>query len=896
MHEMTSPENRFRIPGGSLDLDFDDDHTNGTAQVGQTSISSLPELPPQIQSILYLAPTDLSRVLSWIPHPLAVRTAEYVLVLNISGNAFRNLDLSALTVLADHDPAMAEELVRIQGGILPSPPPPAAPSHNCTLQTDDGALLPSGDDRASFPSDPSPTSHSTLSGSIKPCPCDLPSNRPLTPPSSSTSPRPVPPAPQTSTAPPSNEEEAAETIHRRSDLQSSPNEAPPLPEATPSEMQTLGRSSAPSPSSLHAASAHSLSPCTTIPPSNTSADASSSEAQKSVLTDGGSPEDSTSPKDCTDATTDCNALDVDGDRAKDVSGSGCATAVTSEAFTPLDSLAKSPEATDALADSAEGSILSVQARGDNSETQALPRGQNGTTRDPAGGGDVPHGRPTAPIHASKNKDVSPPSSERSFADSCTRNSDSAPVSTEVSLNPSTVSLAWTTSPQPNPDTPASCASTSCSVLRTPPASSTSPPNHMNNTSFLDLDLLQFSPFSVRAQLSHDAQMSSAELFKENAAACLVGTDFLMADGPCEEQFEHASDESSESVQQQDPNLGSVAHGFTPTPFSSTAEFHGAAAALGDQGTSLSLDNDSYLGDGTPASNDEGSFATEFGLNQPTGSRPDSYFCPQLGKNVEDRSGACDDDILAPVASPNLSSVIRPHGGSSIDCHANAPKNPHADAAEPYIVDGNNKDSNTKVAGETHRPPNGRELRSQLLPLSIPISPTSLEEELSQLSPLFSPIARNIRRTSSENIESPAFEQLFSERSFSAFRTPAKRPVKLKRRGRMQTVAHESRGIDTSDSGFTSRETKVFVDASVQTDTNVEEENLQRRVKALERELRSLRAAVRRSDERGRESKPRSFWKKVATTDRVVPLPEPMRFGLLNFSSFGQESFSTNTGS
>ncbi|KAJ7788235.1 hypothetical protein B0H14DRAFT_264905 [Mycena olivaceomarginata] len=50
--------------------------------------------------------------------PWLLRTAEYVRALNLSGNAFRNLDLAALNVLSNHDSAMAEQLLRIQA-VLP---------------------------------------------------------------------------------------------------------------------------------------------------------------------------------------------------------------------------------------------------------------------------------------------------------------------------------------------------------------------------------------------------------------------------------------------------------------------------------------------------------------------------------------------------------------------------------------------------------------------------------------------------------------------------------------------------------------------------------------------------------------------------------------------------------
>ncbi|KAJ7802475.1 hypothetical protein B0H14DRAFT_1659927 [Mycena olivaceomarginata] len=112
---MSSPVDRFRIPGGSLDLDSDDEREGVPAQANLVPSPG----PPQIRSqIAHLTPDGLSNVLSRISHPLASRTAEYVRALNLSGNAFRNLDLAALNVLSNHDSAMAEQLLRIQA-VLP---------------------------------------------------------------------------------------------------------------------------------------------------------------------------------------------------------------------------------------------------------------------------------------------------------------------------------------------------------------------------------------------------------------------------------------------------------------------------------------------------------------------------------------------------------------------------------------------------------------------------------------------------------------------------------------------------------------------------------------------------------------------------------------------------------
>ncbi|KAF7335472.1 hypothetical protein MVEN_02200600 [Mycena venus] len=139
---MSSPVDRFRIPGGSLDLDFDeqkeDDTTQGQNPAPASNVSmnlripvnlplSLEHPPPTIQPIAHLTPADLSNVLCRISHPLASRTAEYVRALNLSGNAFRNLDLSALNVLSNHDPNMADQLLRIRDGFLPCALPPEDP-------------------------------------------------------------------------------------------------------------------------------------------------------------------------------------------------------------------------------------------------------------------------------------------------------------------------------------------------------------------------------------------------------------------------------------------------------------------------------------------------------------------------------------------------------------------------------------------------------------------------------------------------------------------------------------------------------------------------------------------------------------------------------------------------
>ncbi|KAJ7051971.1 hypothetical protein C8F01DRAFT_1090934, partial [Mycena amicta] len=127
---MLSPQRhgRFRIPGGSLDLDSESDGVSDSSQAVLSPISSTMETPVEVQSIAHLDSKDLARFISWISHPLAPRTAEFTQALNISGNALRTLDYSALSVyvfvpvLAAHDSAMAQELARIQLGLLPREP------------------------------------------------------------------------------------------------------------------------------------------------------------------------------------------------------------------------------------------------------------------------------------------------------------------------------------------------------------------------------------------------------------------------------------------------------------------------------------------------------------------------------------------------------------------------------------------------------------------------------------------------------------------------------------------------------------------------------------------------------------------------------------------------------
>ncbi|KAJ6492487.1 hypothetical protein C8R47DRAFT_1120853 [Mycena vitilis] len=449
-------------------------------------------------------------------------------------------------------------------------------------------------------------------------------------------------------------------------------------------------------------------------------------------------------------------------------------------------------------------------------------------------------------------------------------------------------------------TATSGSGTSISTLETPAAATEL--DRVDDPSFLEFDLLHFSPFSFGAQVTHEDSDPSTELYK--------GGPFLFGDAPhfadglsCEEksdfEIDLANGDSSKGVPS--PNLVSLAHVHTSTPPTSTTEIHDATVSRGDEGISLPLPQNrrpaSYMDEAPKKVHDQ---ANQHGVDADPTLRPpleedvDSLPCPV--QDVESHR-ACDDESLARdsnSASPGRTDAppaplvgqrLNPNAGSSA-------------VDDVQIIGGSSEPSKSMEPRATHgarasRLPEGCELRPPLLGLAIPVSPTSLEEELSQLSPLFLPVSSDNWRSASESTECSTFERLFSERSFSVPRTVVKpTPVKLRRGHRPHRVARHSRGTDTSDLE-PSPASNVLVDTAVQTEEDVEAEHLRRRVKMLERELRSLRA-LRRTEDRPRESKPKSFWKKVATTDRIVPPPQPLSLGLLkdvsrNLSTLGQTS-------
>ncbi|KAJ7735616.1 hypothetical protein DFH07DRAFT_779909 [Mycena maculata] len=1056
---MSPLEDRFRIPGGSLDLDLDDDHENATEQVAQSSSPKPPIFisgPPQ--QIAHLNPAELSRILSYIPHRLAPMTADYVLALNLSGTALRNLDISALNVLANHDTEMAGQLVRIQEGVLPCVLPLAGPSPNHSYKKDSDILSTAGNDlpdsgppaaahstsSAAAPlspdvhpgrSSPSRSPHSetgkpppspsreekagddtdesilpltdaksraedaeegTTSGTHQnmedssstaaslPLPSDSDINRRggaatmasaadaesspshytsaaseetriLTPPVTSAEEQAAAPAEEITTGlihgRPSNPQLAVseEPLTRARESSLAPS-APPTPPVTDTS-ETVRIAERRSPATRRSSPASS-SPYTNPPPDNvdlaSTADGTFSEAQ-------------TSPADHCHATADSKALTApaqDGvdpaqNRSKPArtcpeepgetgvhgdSGAPHAEVVDAHggsahdspdgskpaAHAPPDRTAPSLQA--ALGDGGRGDVLLVDA--ENASTEALPsdggkaaaHAQPNSTAPPEEGGLgsvllVDTGSASACEHDndaltlghsdgpgcgaqgtmnsastgdSASQSTSNEGSPNSEAGERTRTTLTAPTSSSTTFTTSFASSGTDT------DTLASRLTPASTILETPSAPSVSRRQNADDSSFLDFDLLQFSPISFDAHLVHDSQISlSGELFKGG-----IGTDapdaLLMADSACEGQLESDIEPTTKpNVQSSCPNLASIAQecsdGFNTATYTTTSP--DTTANLGGEWV-LHKNSHDGNGDGTPA---------KYGHNQPNhpAGRHDSRFrgsetdedvgnrgknttCTGLVSPAHSRGFTHIDHMPSDTKRP-LSPTFASANGLMAPSRHDVSTSNSSDFRTPLPVEEHSPNRDPNFVGEKYVPQ--PELRPPLLGLSIPISPTSLEDELSELSPLFSPIASNDRSAPNDSASS----QVFPERFFPVPRASLKTPVKSKRGARMP-VARHSRGTETK---------RNLADASAQTDEDVEVESLCRRVKALERELRTLRAVARRSEERVQESKPRSFWEKVASTDRVVPPREPVKFGLLkdiswNFSSVGQDNCGTAT--
>ncbi|KAJ6489075.1 hypothetical protein C8R45DRAFT_993575 [Mycena sanguinolenta] len=865
---MSPPLNRFHIPGGSLDLDFDEDHEGARVSV----TLSLP-VPP-IQPIIHLSPEDLSSVLCRVSHPLASRTAEYVQALNLSGNAFRNLDLAALNVLANHDPAMADQLMRIQAGVLP------------------GSLL-------------LEASTQERNGSENNEPFSLNCNPPLPTPS---------PPPSTSIAPETpassswKEPASDSTIKNHSaghDAAANPDVASDADDK-PTDLIAFEGDAVAAPSTAGDRPCNSdLGLCTTAVLSyeETTADPPAQRSEREASSCGSgfhfilSDHDLSGPNRLAVQTTSAQQTSGEGDSQVDASGNSVHIAETETAVASVlasDDISKSSQGRGSSdgPTSASEAVIAVDA-----ELMEADRGAS-----PTDGGfsksDIPsfgtsgaisrvEGPPdpgdssvlTSPTHVSLDKNAS-------------RNS--ADVTSDHNKRAFIPNIVIPVLLSRDIFTPAS--GSSGSVLETPPATTTSDPVDES----LELDLLDFSPFCFSAQFGHDAQMPLTELFKGSAYSISTsGTDLT-----CEERSGSRIDCTSNKSCGTPfyPTQIVLAHTTSPTPLSLAAESQNATSFLRDEDTidiSHRYENSEHENeDEGPAFHMEAVAADGDGHTDGHTHVDAHHVEGQAEKaidslrDIEEGSGTCDVKDLPGQNSSSSSACPASHvDGALGPASKTGPQNSlPSPRSETQFPTGAAESEDLRAESIVENSPSTKsvrssQLRAQLRPprlgLAIPISGISLQEELFQLSPLFSP--------SSETSECSKFGRLFSDSSVP--RTQERLPIKLKRSShppRGPRVARRSRGTDTSD--LTSPPTeRILIDASIQTDEDREVENLRRRVKALERDLRSFRATIRRSEERVHESKPKSFWKKVASTDRVVPSPEPVNFSLLklrNRSSSG----------
>ncbi|KAF8156279.1 hypothetical protein K438DRAFT_1986866 [Mycena galopus ATCC 62051] len=659
---MTSPADRFPIPGGNLELvdSYDDEHEDNMAQV-----HPLPSPPPISSQIMHLTPVDLSSVLCRISHPLASRTAEYVRALNLSGNAFRNLDLSALNVLSNHDPAMVNQLLRIQSGVLPCSLP---------LEEHDGAGNESLSLNASGPSnvDPSKTSfsaessasdgfspHSTSTSSstsinISPAISESPGPRSLNIQSSGVD----DPQSQRSLADPSiahsNDEVAGLVVPLGHATRSVPGAdldgcCQSLFASCATVTTTSGSEPSMNPQRSEAKMSTASSGTDTLQPLPDQPSTVSNEMAVQVRSlDGSTPSHlspSIQPKSPqvdgsaeSELETHCNTVDsgAHGTFSQAEASSDVSAGVSGETGTLNSGQGTSPSVT---ADSgfSESDISSLDQSGAMSKTQGPPYLSYSA-------------RPTSPIHVYNAPDKS--------------SADSDPNERGLFSGP-------TSAPLSQQDIVTSASSTSAAE-----------PDRGGDPSFLEFDLLHFSPFSLPAQLVHvhDTQMPSSELGKVGACPLSGGTANLMT---CEEesQFRIGSASATSSKIALCPKEIVPIHGFTSNPFHSTAESQSTPADLRDVGAhpphykNINHGN----GDGSPAFY-MGEAASECRHDHANQVGSDVYStCSQAETavdslrhyGIEEGSGTCDDNGLGHVSlagsSPSDSSSARPCGSESLIC-------------------------------------------------------------------------------------------------------------------------------------------------------------------------------------------------------------------------------------
>ncbi|KAJ7190748.1 hypothetical protein GGX14DRAFT_482500 [Mycena pura] len=980
---MSLLEDRFRIPGGSLDLDSDSDGRADT-------FTSPTDHPVQWQSIGHLSPTDLSRVFSWIPHPLAPKTAEYAKALNLSGTALRNLDRSSLHVLANHDPALAKELSRIQQGSFPRPPTlvdgpgvsstPEGSASPATLGSDSGSSAATHPTPPSSgnPLDPGPT-HSSAPPSPDPLSAndvavDASASSPPTAPGTDAEPAAPPSFPEPEAGSDDSATRAASASYTTADQELSDDasvdrasctdenieskrgntsaSSSPTEDArgsasrfdVPASSQTQSSFNSGSPACLGdavaaeapvqaSAAGERLRTSTTVdytpppPPEGGSFDPlPASDLENPVIVSpntlqSGRDEGSSSGSRSAQRAGSCEAPNAQvvgpvcgahdfgvpsGDASEDRT-SGASHVQDSDQLQTTDKSIGSESGTS----EAPGSASSDGAASFAGESLEDSRSRNNRPT----GADNDASEDGAPFQ--NGDDASESASDTSSADFNVHAACNPGGSADLRLASSPVAEPMSLSAsQRDLDTPASCVST---VLKTPISPTTS---RVDGISFLDMDLLHLPPFSFGPQLAPELLISTT-FFKEHFTKTGGSPGFLTGGD---------SHSCQDEVRASEIEL----HPVHDTPRS-----HSAAAVAADQGTEIAVDEDAFSvhQERTDASecalrdfnqvvepsdsNSDGSTAHPKPVNAFDGTNlphilsasryPDTAVRPPASVLLDGQFSLSGD-----VSSPNPMSagVGAPQSSWSADVSAVSGGVPLLSAGSkhspPPINSGGNDSSAMEIAAGTYDtqadPSKVHKGRPPHLSLTIPVSPTSLGEELYKLSPLFSPISDSTTRrplTSGESAPASPFTQLFTseerlypEAAFSLRRTASKALVKLKRGTKMSQVSRRSQGTDTSDleSVVPARE---LVDAAVQTEEDAEAESMRRRVKAMERELRSLRAISRRSqrEERASQAKPRgprALWDKVASsasTDRLVSPTEPFKF-TWNLSKDGQGSSQT----
>ncbi|KAK6975067.1 hypothetical protein R3P38DRAFT_3127999 [Favolaschia claudopus] len=749
---MSSPHHGFRIPGGSLHLESDDDELN--ADITQDEDAFYTFWEPALQSISHLTPEGLSDVVCRIPHPSAPRTGEYVRALSLSGIAFRQLDPLSLQRLANDDLLMTQYLLRIQANVFPYTLPIG--------RADSEVSSPSSDVESPVSDDSELGPESTVTSPSSPVD-DSP-----------------PAAVDSAESPPVVTECGDECPNSNPESISDQAQHPPLQNTV--DVDDREDAAVSGSSREETDNCDDQNSCCTGSHDNGEEDSrhTSHPPSKSEIVD---------PPD--------GEAHIESDLSNDVSANGASVQA-----------ATNPLSRD-IADTADKNAISPPA-------EAQP---------PSSMDEAP---PT--LDTTSSLDSSPDECASSATEKTSGNP-SASDSDKLAGSPSQLAAAPMQQGAVVPGDSAPCS--------TPPTFPSIPPLDQGNGSpFLGCNLLQFSPFSMTTRLDDDTHSCPTELFKGSTNL----SDFFL-DTTHEETSDQLSEE--EIATQTEP-----VDGFSPIPPSSPAP-RTASEATDAGETSLRVsdkNNNIRLEDGAPASHGVQEAETEYvhGPVNQVGSSTEPGTDPQLGKeslnsqtadNAENGAVEGSDSRDEVSSSPTVTVIGSPPRLRACDFELACGKN--ADTSlDPTVECGTNAGPTVsncnEVQPQSHERalqsrdreprfgdatadggehlPRRNPLRPSLLRLTIPISPSSLEEELTQVSRATETPASEVTEFS----QSSQLDRLLS--SQSSFAEDNSKPVIKLRRG-----ARQSRGTDTVDLRL-----RVLVDAGVH--------NLRRRVKALEREL------------------------------------------------------------